>query len=416
MDIQVEKKKFYQTKTFAGWCLLGVAIISLAFYGFSFRKHTLKIDPDRLIISEVKKGKFQESITVSGIVLPLSTIYLDALEGGRIEQIFVEDGAILKKGDPILQLSNTDLELSLINQETSVYNLLTQMQISRNAARQNTINRINQKTDVVNTYREAERVYNLNQKLFKRGVIARQDYEKSENEFEYQQKKLQLAEEVVNQDSVATKQEIRQLESSYHRTQKALELMRKKVNDLIVRAPIDGQLTSLDAQIGMSRNKGDRLGQIDVLDGYKVRTAIDEYYINRIYAGQEGVYTNQGSTIKLKIQKIYTQVQNGKFEVDMVFKNKVPEGIRRGLSLPLKISLSNEKESLIVNKGGFFQKTGGNWVFKINTDETKAVKVNTKLGSQNSDYYEVLEGLAPGDRVITSGYEGYDTYEELILK
>ncbi|GAA3514248.1 efflux RND transporter periplasmic adaptor subunit [Aquimarina addita] len=416
MDVPIKKKRFNTSRIAI---IIGITLFLLLLI-FVFISSTgnskLKVNSERITISEIKKGTFQENIPVNGVVLPITTIYLDALEGGRVEEKFVEDGAIMKKGDPILRLSNTDLELSLINQETSVYNLLTQMQMTQNAARQNTINRLNQKTDVENAYIEAERVYKLNKKLFEKGVIARMEFEESENNYTYQKQRIELANQVVTEDAIAVKQELGQAKNSYARTQSALELMRKKVGDLIVRAPVDGQLTSLNAEFGESKNKGDRLGQIDVLSGFKVRVDIDEYYISRIYTGQYGMYTLAGKEYKLLIKKVYTQVANGRFQVDMEFEKEVPDGIRRGQSLQMRIALSDEKQSILVPKGGFFQQTGGNWIFKVSEDGTSAYKVDVQLGSQNTEYYEVLQGVAPGDKVITSSYDNYKEIQELILE
>lgn len=416
MDIPIKKKRF-NTSHIAIIIGITLFLLLLTFVFLSSSGNSkLKVTTERITISEIKEGTFQENIPVNGVVLPITTIYLDALEGGSVEEKFVEDGAIMKKGDPILRLSNTDLELSLINQETSVYNLLTQMQISQNSARQNTINRLNQKTDVENAYIEAQRVYKLNKNLYKKGVVARMKFEESENNYTYQKQRMELANQVVNEDAIAVKQELGQARSSYARTQSALELMRKKVGDLIVKAPVDGQLTSLNAEFGESKNKGDRLGQIDVLSGFKVRVDIDEYYISRIYNGQYGIYTVAGKDYKLIIKKVYTQVSNGRFQVDMVFKKEVPEGIRRGQSLQMRIALSDEKQSILVPKGGFFQQTGGNWIFKVSENGKTAYRVDTQLGSQNTEYYEVLQGLAPGDKVITSSYDTYKEIQELILE
>ena len=417
MDVPIKKKRFSTSRI----ALLVGSIIIIGFVIFVILQTSggskLNIDKERISINTIKKDAFQENIPVSGIVLPITTIYLDALEGGRIEEKFVEDGAILKKGDPILKLSNTDLELSLVNQETSVYDLLTQMQISQNAARQNTINRRNQFTDVENSLIEAKRLYELNKNLYEKKAIGRQDFESSKNDFNYQKERMKLAKEVLHQDSTSTKQEANQAKNSYIRTQSALELMRRKVNDLIVRAPVDGQLTSLDAEIGQSKNKGQRLGQVDVLSGFKVRIDIDEHYISRIYNGQTGTVTINNNTYTLIIKKVYTQVNNGRFQVDMKFKGDIiPKGIRKGQNLQIRVALSAEKQALLVEKGGFFQKTGGNWIFKINADGNSAYKVNINLGSQNTEYYEVLEGLNPGDKVITSSYDNFGDIEELLLK
>jgi len=416
MDVPIKKKQFSKSRIalIAG----GLAIIALIVFVIMSTSggSKLNVEKERISINAVKNDVFQENIPVNGIVLPITTIYLDALEGGRVEEKFVEDGAIMKKGEPILRLSNTDLELSLINQETSVYNLLTQMQISQNAARQNTINRRNQFTDVENSLIEAKRLYDLNQRLYDKDAIGRQDYESSKNNYEYQKQRMRLAKQVLSQDSISTKQEVGQSQSSYARTRSALELMRKKVGDLVVRAPVDGQLTSLDAEIGQSKNKGERLGQIDVLSGFKVRVDIDEHYISRIYSGQKGTFTFNNKLYTLIIKKVFTQVANGRFQVDMHFEGDIPEGIRRGQNLQIRVALSAEKQALLVSKGGFFQKTGGNWIFKISEGGDTAYKVNIRLGSQNTEYYEVLEGLNSGDKVVTSSYDSFGDVEELILK
>lgn len=416
MDIQIEKKKFSKSKliTITGIILLVFLIIYVIIQTSGGAK--LSVVKERITISTISNGVFQENTPVSGVVLPIKTIYLDAVEGGRVEEKFVEDGAMMKKGEPILKLANTDLELSLINQETSVYNLLTQMQISQNAARQNTINRLNQFTDVENNLIEATRLYNLNDKLYEKGAIGRQEYESSLNNFNYQKQRMALTKKVLKQDSIATKQEIQQAKNSYQRTQSALKLMRKKVEDLVVRAPIDGQLTSLDAEIGQSKNKGERLGQIDVVTGYKVRVDIDEHYISRIYTGQKGTFKLNNKEYTLVIKKIFTQVTNGRFQVDMEFENETPEGIRRGQNLQIKVALSTEKQALLIPVGGFFQKTGGNWVFKVSEDGKTAYKVDIRLGSQNTKYYEVVSGLNVGDKIITSSYDSYNEIEQIIIK
>ena len=416
MDIPIKKKRFNSSKIAL---IIGVILLlSLIIFVFASTSGNskLNVDKERISISEVKEGAFQENIPVNGIVLPITTIYLDALEGGRVEEKYVEDGAVMKKGEPILRLSNTDLELSLVNQETSVYNLLTQMQISQNAARQNTINKLTQMTDVENAFIEAERLYNLNKKLYDQKAIGRQEYQEAENNYNYQKQRMKLSKQILKQDTISTRQEVNQARSSYARTQSALELMRKKVGDLVVRAPVDGQLTSLDAEIGQSKNKGERLGQIDVLSGFKVRVDIDEHYISRIYSGQNGTFTFTGKEYKLVIKKVYTQVTNGRFQVDMEFESEVPEGIRRGQTLQIRLALSQEKQAILIAKGGFFQQTGGNWIFKLNENENEAYKVDIQLGNQNTEYYEVIQGLNPGDKVITSSYDNYGDIQELILK
>jgi len=416
VDRVIAKRKWSKKRilTIAG--VFGIVSLAAASYYFTSGKSRLNVDTERITISEVKSGPFQETIPVNGVVLPITSIYLDAVEGGRVEEKYVDDGAVMKKGEPILRLSNTDLELSLVNQETSVYNLLTQMQISQNAARQNTIGKLNQGTDVESQLKEADRIYKLNKKLYDQKVIGLQEFKQSENNYNYQVEKKRLADQVLKQDSISVKQELDQGRLSYERTQNALNVMRKKVGDLIVRAPVDGQLTSLDAEIGQSKNKGERLGQIDVLSGFKVRVDVDEHYISRIYTGLLGGFTLAGKDYKLKIKKVYTQVTSGRFQVDMEFEGEVPKGIRRGQTLQIRLAFSDEVQAVQVAKGGFYQQTGGNWIFKVSDDGKTAYKTDIQLGRQNPDYYEVLEGLKPGDKVVTSSYENYGNMQELVLK
>lgn len=415
MDRAIPKQKWPRKRIImtVGIGLL-IALIVLSFY-YTSGNSKLNVPIDRITISDIRKGPFKDNIPVNGVVLPLTSIYLDAIEGGRVEEKYVEDGAVMKKGDPILRLSNTDLELSLVNQETSVFNLLTQMQISRNAAQQNTIGKLNQMTDVDNTLKEAERIYKLNRQLYDQKAIGSQEFRQSENNYLYQVEKKKLTEQILKQDSISTKTELEQAKQSYGRTQNALQVMRKKVGDLIVRSPLDGQLTSLDAEIGQNKNKGERLGQIDVLSGFKVRVDVDEHYISRIYPNLIGTFNFAGKEYTLKIKKIFTQVTSGRFQVDMEFVGSVPQGIRRGQSLQIVLALSDETQAITVPRGAFFQQTGGNWIFKVSANGKSAYRVPIQLGRQSIDQYEVLEGLNPGDKVITSSYETFSNYQELVL-
>lgn len=416
MDRVIAQKRWSTKRllTIAGIAGL-VLLISGAVY-FSSGKSRLNVDTERISISEIKKGPFQEFIPVNGIVLPQTTIYLDALEGGRVEEKYVEDGAIMKKDQPILLLSNTDLELSLANQETQVFNVLTQMNISKNNATQNTTGKLNQMADVDNALAEADRLYKLNKSLYDQKVIGGQEYQQSVNNYNYQVRRKKLSDDILKQDVTSVKLMGNQDRQSLSRMQSTLALMRKKVGDLIVRSPIDGQLTSLDAEIGQSKNKGERLGQIDAATGFKIRVDIDEHYISRIFTGLAGIATIAGKDYKLNIKKVFTQVTNGRFQVDMEFDGTVPAGIRRGQTLQIRLALSDEMEAVILPKGGFYQQTGGNWIFKVSEDGSKAYKVDIQLGLQSPDYYQVLQGLKPGDKVITSSYENYGTMQELILK
>ena len=416
MDRVVKKKKWNRKRILTITGITALVLLIVLSYLYTSGKSKLNVDLERITVSQVTKGPFQETIPVNGVVLPLTSIYLDAVEGGRVEEKFVDDGTTMKKGQPILRLSNTDLQLGLVTQQTNVYNLLTQMQISKNAAEQNTVTKLNQMTDVESQLKEAERIYQLDKGLYEKKAIGYQEFKKSENDYQYYLQKKKLTEQLLSQDSASNAQQVSQAKQSYEGSQNALNVMRQKVGDLIVRAPVDGQLTSLDAEIGQSKNKGERLGQIDVLTGFKVRAEIDEHYLSRIITGLYGSFDFANKNYKLVIKKVFTQVANGRFQVDMEFVGDVPQGIRRGQTLQIRLAFSDEVEAVQVAKGGFYQQTGGNWIFKVSDDGKKAYKVDIQLGRQNPDYYEVLSGLKPGDKVVTSSYENYGDMQELVLK
>lgn len=416
MDRKIEKKTWNSKRILT---IVGVTGVALFLGGLIYKtsgKSKLDVDTERITISTITKGPFQEFIPVNGVVMPLTTIYLDATEGGVVEEKYVEDGATLKKGDPILKLSNTDLELSLANQETAVYAEQTQMQISHNNAQQNTITKLNTMADVENTYKEAERVYKLDKHLYDQKAIGLQEYQSAKNMYDYQVNRYRLAKQILSQDTALVKQQASQSKEQYAHMKTTLELMRQKVASLILRAPVDGQLTSMDAEVGQNKKQGEHLGQIDVQSGFKVRVDIDEHYLSRIYTGLKGDFSFADKTYNLVIKKVYTQVKTtGSFQVDMQFVGAVPKGIRKGQTLQVRLALSEERQAILVPKGGFYQQTGGNWIFKVSEDGKRAYKVNIQLGMTSPDYYVVTEGLNPGDKVITSSYENYGDIQELIL-
>jgi len=398
----------------AGISALVILIVFVVVTGVN-SKSKLTVDPERITISQVTKGPFQEFIPVNGVVLPITTIYLDAVEGGRVEKLYVEDGTDMKKGDPIMKLSDLDLELSLANQQTAVFNVLTQMQISRDQAQQNTIGKLQNMADADNAYRDAVRVYKLDQKLYAQKAIGLQEYQVAVNTYDYALRKEKLNTQILKQDTASVKQQAQQAQESYANMKSTLELMKQKVGDLVVKAPVDGQLTSMDAEVGQNITKGERLGEIDVLSGYKVRVNIDEHYISRVYNGLSGDFSFADKTYKLKIKKVFSQVTNGQFQVDMEFVGAVPQGIRRGQTLQIRLALSDETQAVLVPKGGFYQQTGGNWIFKVSPDGKTAYKTDIQLNRQNPDYYEVTGGLQPGDKVVTSSYDTYGDMQELVL-
>lgn len=415
VDRKIEKKKWNAKRILTIGGITGLVLLIGGSIYFTSGKSKLSVDTERLTISPVTKGPFVVTIPVNGVVMPMTTIYLDAVEGGLVEAVYAEDGANLKKGDKILKLSNTDLELSLANQETAVYAAQTQMQISQNNAVSNTINKLNQMADVDNAFTEAQRIYKLDKHLYEQKAIGQQEYQSALNTYEYQLNRRKLTQRILKQDTALVKQQNLQAQEQYAQMKNTLDLMRKKVSDLTVVSPRDGQLSSMDSEVGQSKNKGERLGQIDVLSGYKARVDVDEHYISQVYIGLTGTFEFAGKTYTLKIKKVFPQIANAKFQVDMQFVGTPPTGIRRGQTLQILLALSDETKQVLLPKGGFIEKTGGNWVFKLSEDGKKAYKVDIQLGRQSTDYYEILGGLKPGDKVITSSYETFGDIQELIL-
>jgi HlyD family secretion protein len=402
--------------TIAGILAL-VLLIAGSFY-FTSGKSRLNVDLERITVSEITKAPFQESIPQNGTVLPLTTIYLVTTDGGRVEKRFVEDGAIMKTGEPILKLANTNLELSMATAATQVSQMLATMQYSEVQAAQNTVNKQNSLAAMQLQFSEAERIYTLDNKLFAQHAIGSQEMAQATNNYNSYKYQLGLQQEILRQDSISRQQQADQNKQNLERARASLDIVQRQVLGLTITAPRDGQLTSLTAEIGESKTPGAPLGQLDVLDGFKVRLSdVDEHYINRVFTGQTGTFNlGNDTTYKLKITKVYTQVTNGRFMVDMNFVGKVPHGLRKGQTLQITLALSDETTAVLVPKGGFYQQTGGNWIFKLSDDGKVAYRVDIQLGRQNTDFYEVLSGLKPGDKVVTSSYENYGNMQELVLK
>lgn len=415
MDRKIEKKKWPPKKivTYMGVVLLTVFIIYQLF--FSDKSSRLKVNQDRIVVSTVYNGEFQEFIPVIGTVIPIKTIYLDAVEGGTVEQIYLEAGSFVNQGDPILKLTNTNLLLDIMYREAELFQQSNNLRNTRLAMEQNALIIKGQLIDLEFEIKKTARDYKNQKSLVDQNLIAVQEFETTRDEYEYLNDKLALTLQSYHQDSVFREIQMDQLEASLVRMETNLEIVKQNMGNLILKAPVSGQLTSRNAEIGESKTKGERLGQIDVLDGFKILIAIDEYYISRISIGQKGTFTFDGKKHELRVGKVYPEVLNGRFEVDMEFVSEEPEGIRRGQSQHIRLELGDPGEGLLLARGGFFQKTGGQWVFLVDESEEYAVKQPIRLGRQNTEVFEVLEGLNPGDKVITSSYELFREVEKLIL-
>jgi HlyD family secretion protein len=416
MDRKIEKKKWTPKKIIGlaiGGILFFIIIYSLLFGDASSK---LNVNSEKITISTVQRGPFQEYIPVTGNIIPIKTIYLDAIEGGRVEKVFIEAGSMVEKGDKILQLGNTNLVLDIMFREAQLAEQNNNLRNTRLAMEQNQLNLRSQLVEMDYQIKRLKRAYDRNGELLERNLISQEEFAQSRDEFDYYKKRRSLSIESFKQDSIFRKVQIEQLEGSLGRMRENLELVKQKLENLIIEAPIAGQLTSLNAEIGELKNAGERLGQVDVLDGFKVRANIDEHYLARIQIGLKGEFDFAGKTHRLVTQKIYPEIQDGRFEVDMEFVDADPPGIRRGQTVHIRLELGDPAEAVLLSRGGFYQETGGQWIYVLNEDENLAVKRSIRLGRQNPQMFEVLDGLDPGEKVITSSYENFGNIDKLVLK
>lgn len=416
MDKAIEKKKWTKKRL----VMVG-SISSLLLWimvSILFGDHSMKLNvlTERITISTVTSGPFQEFIPVIGTVIPIKTVYLDAMEGGRVEMVYLEAGADVLKGDQILKLENTDLLLSILYREADLAEQSNQLRITRLDMERNRLDLESQLAELNYQIKKQKRNFEQSEVLIQKGLIARIEYEETKDEYEYLLEKRRLTLETHEKDSLFRRNQIHNLESSLERMQGSLGLVKQNVENLTVRAPISGQLTSLIPEVGESIARGERIGQIDQLDGFKVRVPIDEYHISRINPGLCGEYDFNGETYQLVIKKVFPEVLDGRFEVDMEFTGKEPEGIRRGQTCHIRLELGDLEEALLLSRGGFYQKTGGQWIYVVNESGNMAEKRAIQLGRQNPQVFEVLKGVEAGEKVITSSYDSYGDVDKLVLK
>lgn len=415
MDKKIAKKKWTLKRiaTFGGIALF-VVFIAYQFL-FADRRSRLKVEKDKITISTVERGVFQEFIPQTGTVEPSRTVYLDAVEGGTIKRVVAESGAMLKKGDVILELSNLNRELSVLQQEAQLNESITRQRDTRLAITRNDLEQRQTLALIDNQLQILGPQYFRQKQLFEKKLISKQEFERTEADYKYNLERRRITYEVYKNDSLDRIRQLRELGYSERKMSQSLEGVGKILDNLIIRAPIDGQLTRPQIDVGQNVNIGQRLGQIDILGSYKVRVEIDELYLPRIQTGLNATTSFAGKDYQLQIIYIYPNVANGRFPVDMNFVGETPDGIRRGQSLRLRIELGQSSEELLLPVGGFYKDTGGNWVYVLEGDGNRAVRRNVKLGRKNTEHFEILEGLQPGDRVITSSYENFGNNEVLVL-
>ncbi|RKD92080.1 HlyD family secretion protein [Mangrovibacterium diazotrophicum] len=416
MDRVIEKKKGLRPKHLL-WGA-GVLVLLLLLYQILFASHdsVFRAERDKLTISSVENGQFNDYITIIGQVEPITTIYLDAEEGGRVKERLIEEGSMVKEGDIILRLENRQLYQTILNSETDLAE-------KENYLRQT---RINFETELIssrrnildNEYRltRKKRTYEQYEKLYKEELISKEDYLQAKEDYNYEVKLLEINKQKAKNDSLIQLTSMKTLETDLLKMRQMLGLVRERLDNLNVKAPVDGQLGMLDAEIGQSISQGQRIGMIHVLTSFKVKAKIDEHYIDRVRRDLAASFERNGVNYRMIVKKVYPEVRDGQFEIDLIFDGDTPENIRAGQTYHVKLELGQSESALLLSRGGFFQSTGGQWVFVLNENGTEAVKRSIRIGKQNPQYYEVLEGLQPGEQVITSSYELFGNNDKIVFR
>jgi len=416
MDKKIEKR--YPRLKRIIWISAIAVLVLLVIYSMFFgdKSSRLNIETDKITIATVERDIFQDYIAVIGTVEPIQTIYLDAIEGGRVEEILRDEGSKLRKGDVIIRLSNHNLLLEISNHEAEVARAVNELRQARLLMVQQQL--INQSSiiDTRKVLKQQERTFRNNEKLFETNSISREELEKSKEEYQASLEKMNLLLENQKQDSMFRAIQVASLESSVSRMEKNLVLIRARLDNLDIKAPVDGELATLNPEVGEVINYGTRIGTINILDSYKLKAEIDEHYIDRVKKGLKGACDFSGKDYTAHIEKIFPEVKNGRFFVDMIFDDSVPSQIRIGQTSRIRLELGESQPAVLLPRGGFYQSTGGQWVYVILPEQHVAVKRAIRIGRQNPRFYEIIEGLEPGEKVIVSGYDNFGNADKLILK
>jgi HlyD family secretion protein len=399
------------------WIIIFAVTFSI-FSAWSFTRsgNSYKLEKGRAKIAQVEKGIFDDVIPIQGNVEPVRSFFLDAIEGGTVQEVYVEAGTQVKKGDSLLKLTNTNLMLDFMNRETQIVEQINNLRNTRIQMELNERNIKEQVLDIEQELQRMERQFVIDTTLYSSEAISRQQYEDSQSRYKYLKRKKKLLSDSYNKDALYRQLQVKRIDQSIELMERNLKAITNNLNNLTVRAPISGQLTSFDAEIGESKNRGENLGRIDVMDGFKMSANIDEHYLGRVKVGQIGKFPMGGTRYEVEVVKVFPEVNNNQFEVELRFIDSIPNGIRRGQSINIRLALSNSSEARLVQRGGFYSNTGGKWVYVLDESEGKAYKREIKLGRQNPDYFEVKEGLDVGEKVIISGYDAFSEYEIIQLQ
>ena len=404
------------TKKALPWWLGAALACLLIFLLFKPSHSTLRVSGDTISVSEVKAGEFNDYIRLSGTVQPLVTIQISPIEGGIVDAILIEEGSQVKKGDEILRLSNDNLDLQILNSEAELAekeNILRNTQIQME---QDRLNVKQSKAEYQLNVKRLKRTYEQQKTLYEEKLIAKEEYLKAKEDYDLAAEKLQIILDKEVQDSLFRSTQVERMRESLENMQINMRMIRKRKDNLTIKAPIDGQLGILDAVLGENIGAGTKIGQISDMSSYKIEAQIDEHYIDRVTPGLAATFERQSATFNASLRKVYPEVRDGKFKADFKFEGEVPENIRSGQTYYLNLQLGSPEGAVLIPRGSFFQKTGGKWIYVVSKDGSKATKREIRIGRQNPQYYEVLEGLEPGEKVITSGYDSFGDNEVLILQ
>ena len=418
MDKIIEKKTGLRaafTKKALPYWLGALLLVFIVYLIARPNNKMLRVDKDTVTVSSAVKGEFNDYIRISGRVQPMTTIQLSPQEGGIVEKILIEEGSPVKAGDAILILNNDNLDLSILNSEAE---LAEKENILRNTQIQMEQQKLDVRQNVLEYGTQVERLrraYEQQKALYEDKLIAREEYLTAEEDYKLARQKYELMAERSRQDSLYRSTQIDRMEESLDNMQLNMQMIRRRKSNLIVKAPIDGELGLLDVVLGQSIASGTKIGQINSVGTYKVEAQIDEHYIDRVVDGLEATFERQGDTYSTIIRKVYPEVRDGKFKADFKFDGEQPDNIRAGQTYYLNLQLGQPEEAVIIPRGTFYQKTGGKWIYVVNKEGNKAVKREIRIGRQNPQYYEVLEGLEPGEKVITSGYDTYGDSDVLVF-
>ncbi len=419
MDRKIESKKgkalLFSKKKLPYW-LGGLVVVFVAYLLLRSDLRTFRVNADTLTVSEVISGEFNDYIRVSGQVQPMTTIQVSPLESGVVHEIFLEEGAQVKAGDKILELKNENLDMQILNSEADLAekeNLLRNTLISMEQEKLSVHQEMLQlETDV----KRNRRAYEVQKQLYQEELIAREEYLRAEEDYDLAKSRLELVKNRAVQDSLYRNIQVKQMQESLSNMRVNMQMIRRRKEHLILTAPIDGELGLLDVVLGQSVSSGMKIGQINNLSSYKIEAQIDEHYIDRVMPGLEAQFERQDESYQAVIRKVYPEVRDGKFKADFKFDGTLPENIRTGQTYSLNLQLGQPEEAVMIPRGTFYQKTGGRWIYVVTEDGSKAYKREIRIGRQNPQYYEVLEGLEPGEEVITSGYDNLGDNDCLILK